>query len=174
MRCYEHTFLRRNWIQAQFLVSSTAPWPFLEEQILSRSPMPYKSCIDENNLYLLTSSTIFNKIWPLRTNHTGSPYQNSRVQAGGLITRVESLKSEVWSLKSEVWSLKSEIRSLKSEVWSLKSLLGFRSFPFGDSRATNVTAVNTQCRIGLRNKGIPTSWKILDHGYLDVWYKLYL
>ena len=26
----------------------------------------------------------------------------------------------------------------------------------------------------MRNKGIPTSEKILDHGYIDVWYKLYL
>ena len=109
MRCYEHSFLRRNWIQAQFLVSSTAPWPFLEEQILSRSPMPYKSCIDEYNSNPLTSSSIFNKIWPRPTNHTESPHQNTRVQAGGLITRVESVKSEVRSLKSEVGSLKSHV-----------------------------------------------------------------
>ena len=118
MLCYEHSFLRRNWIQAQFLVSSTAPWPFLEEQILSRSPMPYKSCIDEYNSNPLTSSSIFNKIWPRPTNHTESPHQNTRVQAGGLITRVESVKSEV--------------RSLKSEVGSLKSLLGFWTCPLRD------------------------------------------
>ena len=26
----------------------------------------------------------------------------------------------------------------------------------------------------VQNKGIWTSWKILDHGYFDVWYKFYL